>query len=159
MEINPQDIRIDSFIAGTGYLGGTTGIRITHLPSGIISSCSSKRGMWKNRSTAMIELKEKVKVWEQTKNHKIESLKDPIVNWCFRCNGTKSIPTIDVELPEDDTRELKIWFVRWVGENLVVSISVDKGKYFEEMCDVIEKNEVLAGKLQNIKNAIEKENL
>lgn len=79
IEINPVDLRIDTFRAsgaGGQHINKTdSAIRITHLPTGIVVQCQSERSQFSNKDTAMGMLKAKlIELKERAHKDKIEDL-------------------------------------------------------------------------------------
>lgn len=77
IEINPADLRIDTFRAsgaGGQHVQKTdSAIRITHIPSGTVVECQDERSQHKNRARAMSLLKSKILTAERDKQRKAQA--------------------------------------------------------------------------------------
>ena len=80
VEINPDDLRIDVYRssgAGGQHINKTSSaVRITHLPTGIVTSSQAQRSQLQNRETAMNMLRAKLfQLEEEKKRKQTEKLK------------------------------------------------------------------------------------
>ena len=78
--IRPEDIKVDTYRssgAGGQHINKTdSAVRITHIPTGIVTSCQTQRSQHQNKDYAMKMLKAKLaEIAEQQQKEKIEDIK------------------------------------------------------------------------------------
>ena len=74
IEINPEDLRIDTFRSsgpgGQHMQKTSSAVRVTHLPTGLVATCQNQRSQYQNKETALKILYSRLLELERVKKEK-----------------------------------------------------------------------------------------
>lgn len=68
-QVRPEDLDITMLSDGGGWLPKTTGVRVTHRPSGLSAVSTEERSQHRNREVAYQQLLKQLEGWEPTQGH------------------------------------------------------------------------------------------